>query len=173
MTDAARHERNALLLAQCWPPFGDKVSVIISRMESERWRPRVQQAWRSTTEQAEDVRKGVSDVLFGFHNVTGAGGHPESLAVDLVDDDAPLAAQWGFITRANELAWRLGLMTGILWRKKGARYPLIDVELARINNAIATGDWALVKPNRIGFDPLHIQPAGLTPREAQAGKRPA
>lgn len=173
MTDADRHARNALLLAQCWPPFGSKVGVIISRMESERWRPRVQQAWRSPTEQAEDVRKGVSTVTFGFHNVTGAGGKPESLAVDLVDDDAPLAAQWGFITRANELAARLGLMTGILWGKKCDRYPLTDVEKARIGNAISTGDWTLVRPNRIGFDSLHIQPVGLTPREAQAGKRPA
>ena len=93
MNDHDRHERNALLLAQCWPPFGDKVGVILSRMESERWRPRVQQAWRSPAEQADDVRKKVSTILFGFHNVTGSGGKPESLAVDLVDDDAPLAAQ--------------------------------------------------------------------------------
>jgi len=173
VTDADRQERNALLLAQCWPPFADKVAVIISRMESERWRPRVQQAWRSPAEQAEDVRKGVSTVLFGFHNVTAAGGKPESLAVDLVDDDAPLAAQWGFITRANELAARLGLMTGILWGKKGDRFPLSEVEKARIVNATSTGDWSLVKPQRVGFDALHIQPVGLKPREAQAGKRPA
>lgn len=172
MTDPDRHERNALLLAECWPPFGDMVGVIVSMMESERWRPRVQQAWRSPAEQAEDVRKGVSTVLFGFHNVTGAGGHPESLAVDLVDDDAPLAAQWGFITRANELAGRIGLMTGILWSRASDRYPLSDVEKARITNAIATGDWTLLKPGRIGFDSLHIQPVGIKPREAQAGKRP-
>lgn len=173
MTDADRQERNAILLAQCWPPFGSKVGVIVSIMEQEGRRPRVQQAWRSPAEQAEDVRREVSTVLFGFHNVTAAGGKPESLAVDLVDDDHPLAAPWDFIRRVNELVTKAGLMTGILWNRKGDRFPLTEVEKARILNATHTGDWSLVKPQRVGFDALHIQPVGLKPREAQAGKRPA
>jgi len=39
-----------------------------------------------------------------------------------------------------------------------------------IDDAIATADWnANVK---IGWDPLHIEPTGMTVAEARAGKRP-
>lgn len=172
MNETKRLARNALRLTECWPPFGDKIRLILSVLEQESRRPRVQEAWRSPRDQAENVRREVSTVLFGFHNVTGPGGRPEALAVDLVDDDHPLSAPWNFICRVNELATKVGLMTGILWSQKGDRFPLTEVEKARITNATHTGDWSLVKPHRIGFDPLHIQPVGLKPREAQAGRRP-
>jgi hypothetical protein len=171
MNDIARLARNDAMLAQCWPGFATQLRPVLLQLGTEKWRPRVQQAWRSPAEQLLDVAKGVSTVSYGFHNVTGASGGPESLAIDLVDDDSPLSARWRFICRVNELVARAGLMTGILWTPRGGT-PLTQVEIARIGNAIATGDWAKVKRSRIGFDSLHVQPVGLKPREAQAGKRP-
>jgi hypothetical protein len=57
-----------------------------------------------------------------------------------------------------------GLTTGIRWGLKAVLRKGID-------NAIAAKDWNA--PVKIGWDPSHIEPTGITPEQAAAGKRPS
>ena len=45
------------------------------------------------------------------------------------------------------------------------------VLITGIDEAIANKDWDA--PVKIGWDPTHIQPVGVTIAEAKAGKRPS
>lgn len=102
-------------------------------------------------------------MLFGFHNVTGANGNPKALAIDLLDDNAPLKPGKPYILKLAAAAEAEGLTTGIRW----------DVPpnlVVGIEAAIANQDWlANVK---IGWNPLHVEPIGITVSQAGAGKRP-
>jgi len=170
MNEADRKARNEAMLAQCNRVAAARFRLLLSFIEHEGHRPRINEgdAWRSPAEQAAAVASGHSTVPWGMHNATTPDGKPDSLAIDLVDDDSPLVPRARFLQRVNEVAPRFGLLTGILWSKKA--HPLTEVEKARIWNAVATGDWSEV--HRIGFDPLHVQVAGLTIDEAKAGRRP-
>ncbi len=170
MNDAARRARNDAMLAQMHPVARARMRQLLTQLESEGWRPRSQQTWRSPIEQHQAFVSGHSDVEYGLHNCTTPVGLPDALADDLVDDDSPLSPQMLFIQRVNELVGRYNLMTGILWSSRKAKRPLTDIEKARIMNACSTGDWTLVK--RIGFDPLHVQVKGISTLEAKAGMRP-
>jgi hypothetical protein len=126
-------------------------------------RPRIQDAWRSPADQLKAFNAGHSKLKFGFHNVTGANGTKEALAVDLLDDNAPLNPGRSYLLRLAAAAEHRGLVTGIRW---GVPKALV----AGIDAAIAKKDWkADVK---IGWDPTHVEPTGITPSEAKAGKRP-
>jgi len=107
---------------------------------------------------------GNSKLKFGFHNVTGANGVKESLAVDMLDDDSPLASRKIYLLQLAEAAEKQGLTTGIRWG--------LPTNLAStIDQVIAAKSWnADVK---IGWDPTHVQPTGITSTEAKNGKRPA
>ena len=91
MKEPARVERNKQRLGECFPVFAKRVANVIKDMETLGFRPRIQDAHRTIEDQLKAFNNGFSDVKFGFHNVTGATGKPESLAVDLLDDDHPLA----------------------------------------------------------------------------------
>ena len=56
-----------------------------------------------------------------------------------------------------------GLMTGILW---DLPRPLA----AGVEAAIAAGD--VHAPVKVGFDPTHVQPVGITAKQARSGIRP-
>lgn len=171
MNEAARRARNVEMLRQCWPPFAAKVGQAIHVLEGEGHRPRINEggAWRDPVAQATAYHSGNSDLLWGLHNATGVDGAKESLAVDLIDDDSPAVPRPRFVRRVNEIVGAFGLMTGILWsNRKGTK--LTDAEKAAIAAACKSGDWSKVE--RIGYDPLHIQPAGLSVADAKAGKRP-
>lgn len=102
---------------------------------------------------------------FGFHNVTAANGVKEALAVDMLDDDHPANEGKQYLLRLAAAAKKQDLITGIRWGLPTQR--LRDA----IDTAIANNDWnAQVK---IGWDPTHCEPTGLTPAEAKAGRRPA
>src|SRR5215213_8106713 len=90
MKETARKERNQQRLTECFPAFAQKVQAVIDDLEGQGFRPRIQDAHRSVADQLKALKGGFSKVKFGFHNVTGANGKPESLAVDLLDDDHPL-----------------------------------------------------------------------------------
>ena len=100
---------------------------------------------------------------YGFHNVTAANGGPEALAVDLLDDDHPLNPASSYLLHVAAAAQLQHLTTGIRW-------GLPPALAAAINVALAAQDW--VAPVKLGWDPTHIEPLGLTIAEAKAGKRP-
>lgn len=163
MKEPARLERNTQRLTECYPPMGVAVRRVLDRMEAQGFRPRIQHAWRSTEEQAQLFHKGTTKTLFGFHNVTGAGGAKESLACDVLDDDHPLGPSTRYLLALAIAARAEGLMTGILW---DLPRPLA----AGVEAAIAAGDiHAKVK---VGFDPTHVQPVGITAKQARSGTRP-
>lgn len=171
MNEEARRARNVEMLRQCWPPFAALISRLIFALEQEALRPRINEggAWRDPVAQAKAYYSGKSDLLWGFHNATGRNGEKEALAVDLIDDDSPAVPRPRFVHRVNEIIGAFGLMTGILWsNRKGIR--LTEAEKAAIVAACKSGDWSGVE--RIGYDPLHIQPIGLSVADAKAGKRP-
>ena len=89
MKEAARLARNTQRLTELHGPTATRMRKVLDRMEAQGFRPRNQDAWRSPAAQREAFLKGNSKVLFGFHNVTGAGSKKESLACDVLDDDHP------------------------------------------------------------------------------------
>ena len=163
MKEADRNQRNTERLATLFPTFARRIARVIKSLESEGIRPRIQDAWRSPEDQRKAFDTGHSKLLFGFHNVTGPDGRPESLAVDLLDDDAPLNVGKAYVLKLAAAAQAEGLITGVRWG--------VPTKLrAAIDTAIANADWdANVK---IGWDPLHVEPTDITVAEARSGKRP-
>lgn len=167
MKEPARLERNKQRLTECFPTFAARVAQVTAEMEAQGFRPRIQDAHRTVAQQLINFEKGTTTVKFSFHNVTGDGGKPEALAVDLLDDDHPLenVPRQYLITLAS-VAQKHGLRSGIFFFKKepppGTRQKL--------KAAVDSLDF---DPHiTIGFDPTHLEPAGITIAEAKAGKRP-
>ncbi len=164
MNEQKRKERNEQRAAELWPAFGKKIKAVIAALEAQGLRPRIQDGYRSPADQLIAFQTGHSKLKYGFHNVTGAGGKKEALAVDMLDDDH--AAQEGseYLLHLAAAAEAQGLVTGIRWGLPAKLSAAIDA-------AIASQNWkAKVK---IGWDPSHVQPTGITPQQAKAGKRPA
>jgi hypothetical protein len=163
MTEAARAKRNAEKLNQLFPTFAARLKKVIADLESQGIRPRIQDAHRSLEDQLKAFEAGNAKVKFGFHNVTGSDGTPESLAVDMLDDDHPLAPSVKYLLQLAAAAQKQKLETGILWGLPSALQE-------GVKTAIAAGDFeAKVK---VGWDPTHVQPTGITIQEAKNGKRP-
>jgi hypothetical protein len=164
MNEKARKARNEQCLAELFPTFRARVARVILELENKNIRPRIQDGWRSPADQLKAFETGHSKLKFGFHNVTSAAGTPESLAVDMLDDDSPVAPGKPYLLQLAAASKNAGLVTGIRWGvPKGALTAAIDA-------AVAAGDWsANVK---VGWDPTHIQPTDVTVAEAKAGKRP-
>lgn len=164
MDEEARKARNVQRMTTLFPTFAARLARVIASLEEEDLRPRVQDAWRSPQDQLIAFNSGHSKLKFGFHNVTAEDGKPEALAVDLLDDNAPLSPGKPYILRLAAAAEAEGLTTGIRWGLPKALRAAIDA-------ALAAQDWkATVK---IGWDPLHVEVSGLTVQEAKGGKRPA
>lgn len=170
MEEQARRQRNQQRLGECFPAFAERVRKVISDMEGENFRPRIQDGYRTPEDQLKAFNNGNSLVKFGFHNVTGAGGKPESLAVDLIDDDHPLASGRRYVMRLAAFAEKHGLNSGIFFftsktpasKKEGLRAAIREAVKAQ------NFDPKIV----IGFDPTHLEATGLTIADAKAGKRP-
>jgi hypothetical protein len=163
MNEAARIARNTQRLTTLYAPFGKRLKRMIVRLEADGLRPRIQDAWRSPEDQRRAYEAGHSKLLFGFHNVTGQDGTPQALAVDLLDDNAPLNAGRSYILRLAAAAQAEGLVTGVRWGVPKAMRDAIDA-------AIASGNWDA--PVKVGWDPLHVEATGITVSKAKAGKRP-
>jgi hypothetical protein len=163
MKEKKRLARNKNRLNECYSVFAKAVTDVIADLESAGFRPRIQAAWRSPKVQLEKFNSGKSGVRVGFHNMTGPDGRKESLAVDLLDDDAPLKPSKAYVISLAIAARDHGLNTGIAWKlKKKAK--------ARTLEAVERRDiGANVK---IGFDPCHLEVTGLSIAEAAQGKRP-
>jgi hypothetical protein len=163
MTEPARLARNQQRRTELFPSFAKRVAALIASLEAQDLRPRIQDAWRSPEDQRKAFESGHSKLLFGFHNVTGANGQPEALAVDLLDDDHPLNPGRPYLLKLAAAAERQKLVTGIRWGLPAALRAAID-------DAIAAQEWNA--PVKIGWDPTHVEPTGLTVTEARAGARP-
>ncbi len=163
MIEADRRSRNVNMLAEMYPAYRVRLQAVLTELESLGYRPRIQQAWRSIADQLDAYRRGYSQVQYGFHNVTGANGTKEALAADVLDDDQPLTAKTHFMLHLLAAAEKNGLTTGIRW-------GLSDDKVKAINDAIASGNWNV--PIHVGWDPLHVEIAGISIAEAKQGKRP-
>ena len=106
---------------------------------------------------------GHSKLKFGFHNVTGKTGKKESLAVDLLDDNSPLKPSSAYVLRVTAVAEMHGLTTGARWGLPSNLANALDA-------AIAIQAWKA--PVKVGWDPIHIEPANFTPEQAAEGARP-
>lgn len=163
MNEQKRKERNAQRVTELWGSFGNKIKAVIADLESQGLRPRIQDAYRSPADQLIAFKTGHSKLKFGFHNVTGAGGAKESLAVDMLDDDHPAQEGSEYLLHLAAAAEAHGLVTGIRWGVPANLTKAIDT-------AIANKNWKA--PVKVGWDPCHIQPTGITPEQAKIGKRP-
>lgn len=163
MKEEARKKRNETLLLELFPTFRVRVERVINILEAKGIRPRIQEAWRSQADQEEAFKSMHSLVRFGFHNITAPDGTREALAVDLVDDDAPLKTDTKYILQLAAAAQDAGVITGIRW-------GLPERLIGGIEAAIAAQNWeAEVK---VGWDPKHVQPVDITIKQARAGMRP-
>jgi hypothetical protein len=170
MDEKARKERNKQRLSECYPWFAERVGKVIDEMEAEGFRPRIQDGYRSPADQLKAFNAGNSLVKFGFHNATDKNGKPEALAVDLIDDDNPLASSRRYVIRLAAIAEKHQLNSGIYFftsKVAAAKKPALR---AAIRAAVAAKNF---DPKiTIGFDPTHIEATGVTIAEAKAGKRP-
>ncbi len=163
MKEAARLQRNADRIGECFPAFGSRMRRVLDTLEAKNFRPRIQDGWRSPEDQLNAFNHGFSRLKFGFHNVTGPGDSRESLACDVLDDDSPLAPSSRYLLALALAARGEEIETGILWDLPG---PLV----AGVESALATRN--IDAPVKVGFDPTHVQPCGLTPSSARKGVRP-
>ena len=163
MKEPARLARNAQREGELFPAFATRIAGLITSLEAQNLRPRIQDAWRSPEDQRKAFESGHSKLLFGFHNVTGSEGQQEGLAVDLLDDDHPLNPARPYLLKLAAAAEQQKLVTGIRWGLPKALRAAID-------EAIAAQRWDA--PVKIGWDPCHVEPTGITVAEARAGVRP-
>jgi hypothetical protein len=163
MTEQKRNERNTQRLQELYPTFRVRIQKVIKDMEAMQLRPRIQDAYRSPADQLIAFNTGHSKLKFGFHNVTGANGKKEGLAVDMLDDNNPTNPSNSFLIKLAWASEKNGLSTGVRWG-----LPLKFRQ--NINDAIATKNWGSVL--KIGWDPTHIEPVDVTVQEAKEGKRP-
>jgi hypothetical protein len=136
---------------------------MINDLEAQGFRPRIQDAFRTREDQLKAFNNGFSKVKFGFHNTSSPDGKPESLAVDLLDDDNPLNPPRRYTILLAEAARKRGLQTGIL-------FGLPQVLRNGVENAIKNHNFS--SNVKIGFDPTHVEVTGITIAEAKTGKRP-
>lgn len=164
MTDHDRFARNAQRLAQCHPVFAVVAGQVIATLEHQRFRPRIQHAWRSVAEQQALKAAGTSKLAWGFHNCSSPTGEPESLAVDVIDDDHPLASPPLYTVALARAAHLHGLRTGIDWGLERAMKRVL-ADLIQSSAPVPPG-------LKIGWDPTHLEWAQITVAEAKRGVRP-
>lgn len=162
MEETKRKERNAQMVLKLEAGFRIIIEQIIVEMEGRGFRPRIQEADRSPADQLQAFKTGHSKLKFGFHNITGPNGEPRSMAVDLIDDDYPLASRPSYLLNLAQVARKHGVQTGILWGLN----PIMQMA---VNNAIDKSEFD--SKVKIGWDPTHIEPIGITPEQAQAKQK--
>lgn len=177
MTDAQLIAHNKALLSQLHPWMRLRVTRLPEKFHTRRqWRTRIVTAWRSHQEQVTKVRIGLSGTYFGYHNVTGPAGIPESFAVDLIDDDNPPTAEFPLgrdIERTRDYCRDLLLAASIVELDTLIRWGLDDWNRAAIDRAVANLDWDARLP--LGKDPCHLQPhhrSGVSLDKLRSGWRP-
>ena len=164
MTEELRRQRNAVKLLELHTVFAARILHLIGVMEAAGYRPRIQQAYRSIEEQQQNLAKGTSEVTWSFHNATNEDGTPAALAVDLLDDDAPLNPRKAYLMRLAIEGAAIKVRTGILW-------GLSDGPRSRLEAAIRAGQVGWV--GALGWDCCHCEPSDISLAQAKHGLRPA
>lgn len=167
MKEQDRVARNKERLEQLYPTFRTRVERVIKELEARGYRPRIQDAYRSPADQLRAYNSGHSKLKYGFHNVTGTGGKPEALAVDLLDDDNPLNPSKHYLLTLARVAYVAGVTTGIDWGLPAAMRAKLATA---VRKGLLSADEA--EGFRIGWDPTHIEPMGMTAAQARRGDRP-
>ena len=163
MTEEQRKHNNAKKLGECNPVFRGKVAAILADLEGYGLRPRIQEAWRSPTRQKQLLADGFTKVGWGMHNAATEDGKPDSLAVDILDDDQPNKETTKFLLMLAASAKAHGCVTGIDW-------GLSQEDRDTIRSAVASRHFeAKVE---VGWDLCHVQIGGISVREARNGVRP-
>lgn len=165
MKEADRLARNTQRLGECWGPFAKRVRKVLDRLEGRGFRPRIQDGWRSQADQDRAFRDGFSKVRRSFHSVTGVGGLPEALAVDILDDDYPLNPRRSYLVALWQEAQAEDLETGLFW-------GLAKAQTDKLRQAISIQDWQTLNRLAIGWDPTHVECRGVSIPEAYKGIRP-
>lgn len=164
MQEEKRKARNQQMLQECFPWFRSRLAATIADLEKQGIRPRIQQAWRSPAQQLEAFNTGHSKLKFGYHNATGPAGEKQALAVDMLDDDAPMAPSNKYLLSLAIAAGDHQLSTGLDWGlPANLRQPIAAAIAARDNTA---------KISKIGWDPCHVEITGVSVADAKAGIRP-
>ncbi len=133
------------------PAFRARLERVLDELESRGHRPRLRSTWRSVERQRCYRTLGWSTVDWGMHCAVDAQGHPAALAADVDDAHALTDRQRAdFYLALRELAPSQGLETGGTWSRRSRRWARYD----------------------LGWDPGHVQPAGLSTAGARRGERP-
>jgi hypothetical protein len=171
VTEEQRRERNAFKLLECWHPFASRVKAIIVDLERANWRPRIQEAWRSTQAQRDRRGAGNSRLLYGYHNITAADGTPEALAVDLLDDDDPLRPSRLYLIDLARYARDHDCETGIAWGLPSNLARAVELAVADRHQS-DLHEQALYAALKLGWDPAHVQVARCPLDAVRRGYRP-
>jgi hypothetical protein len=140
------------------------LALVIRDLERAGFRPRIQDAWRSPEDQLRAFQSGNSKLKFGYHNATGPGGEKEALAVDLLDDDAPIRPTRRYLLALAIAARDHNLSTGLAWD--------LPANLKRaIEDAIKSRNVD-APISKIGWDPCHLEITGISVADVKRGKRP-
>lgn len=164
MKEPARLARNEQKLAECFPWFRTRLAATIQDLAGQGFRPRIQEAWRSPADQLAAFNAGNSKLKFGYHNATGPRGEKEALAVDLLDDDAPLEPSRRYLLALAIAARDHQLDTGLDWGLPARFRQAIEAAIS----ARAT----VPTFTKIGWDPCHVEITGVSVADVKAGQRP-
>jgi cell division septation protein DedD len=165
MPDSQRQKLNAQRLLLISPSIRPRVAAVISEMEATGHRPLIDSnVWRSPQEQLRMVARGVSKARWGFHCATTPDGHPDSLAADIVDADLGWNAPRTYWIALGAAAKRAGLNWGGYFGIYGAAHAALDQALLSHNPSTKIA---------LGWDPSHVEVAGITMTAARMGRRPA
>lgn len=171
MNEQARQQRNTSRMAELHPNFAQRIGFIIRDLEALAYRPRIQEAYRSPAKQKEAFNNGRSKLEFGFHNVTGLDGRPESLAVDLLDDDNPLNPSRHYLLHLAHIAGKYNCNTGILWGLPSSIQESLILEIQAVGEDVHR-TRPIPENLKIGWDPTHVEPSDITVGAAKNGHRP-
>lgn len=179
MTDPARKAHNDTMVMQCNQFFGARVTAIIDDLEHytddlvKGFRPRIAQAWRTPKQQAQAVAGGNSEVEWSFHEAMTPTGKPDALAVDLIDDDypEPVKSQKLWPATFRRYLIILAALAPQFECETGIMFGLEPFEKKALNLALNSSD-PFAYLGRLGWDPTHIQPRGISLIAASAGRRP-
>lgn len=168
MKELDRRARNTAIAGELHPWMRERYWATVHALEMLGERPRGQVGWRSIEQQAIEVAENQSQVLFGYHNVTGPHGKKESFAVDILDDNDPLDRDPAM--PHSVYALKLAACAEAAGLKSLIRWGLDTAQRAAVDRAILERNWTAKV--QIGKDPDHIQPALDWLGRLQTGWRP-
>jgi hypothetical protein len=159
LCEVRRIALNADGLMDCDVAFAAKAKSVIHDLEAQGFRPWIRGSWRSVEAQEQAFNSSRSELRLGFHNITGPRGERRGFAMDVIEDQDSKNTSAKYAISLALAARKYGLATGILW-------GLNSQERAAVGMAIETQRFD--KSIKLGWDPCHLEPQGLTLTDALA-----